>query len=87
MDLMQFIPEQLLLLIGGLYVLGILLKRIKIVKDNLIPLILVTFSILCSLGLVGLSATAVLQGILCWGVSIGINQTGKQIRKGIDSDE
>lgn len=82
MELITFIPEQLFILIAAIYVLGIFLKKIDKVKDNLIPIILIVFSIMFAIALVGFSATSILQGILCWGVAIGINQTGKQIKKG-----
>ncbi|MCW0673303.1 phage holin family protein, partial [Clostridioides difficile] len=29
----------------------------------------------------GFSPNAVLQGVICWGISIGINQTYKQLRE------
>lgn len=82
MDLMQFIPEQLFILIAAIYVLGICLKKIKKIKDNFIPVILILFAIAFSIVLQGLSGESILQGIICWGVSIGINQTGKQLMRG-----
>ena len=86
MELMSFIPSQLGILIAVLYVLGYAMKNVSIIKDEYIPVILIVFSIVFSILLVGLSATAFLQGILCWGVSVGINQTYKQINK-IGNDE
>ncbi|MEG0669118.1 MAG: phage holin family protein [Clostridium sp.] len=82
MDLIKFIPEQLLILVAAIYVLGVFLKKTERVKDNLIPIILMVFAIAFSMLLTGVSAVSCLQGILCWGVSIGINQLGKQIEKG-----
>ncbi|MCW0602966.1 phage holin family protein, partial [Clostridioides difficile] len=29
-----------------------------------------------------LNPTSVLQGVICWGISIGINQTYKQLKDG-----
>lgn len=81
-NLLTFIPEQLLILIASIYVLGIFLKKLEKVSDNLIPVFLMIFSLVFSMVLAGPSATAFLQGILCWGVAIGVNQTAKQINKG-----
>lgn len=80
-NLMNFIPEQLLILIAATYVLGIFLKRIESIKDKYITIILMVFTIAFSMVLSGLSATAFLQGILCWGVAVGLNQTAKQLSK------
>lgn len=82
MDLMQFIPQQLLILVAAIYILGIGLKKTEKIKDNFIPIILIVFSIVFSLILEGISGEAFLQGILCWGLAVGINQTGKQMKKG-----
>lgn len=81
LELVQLIPEQLFILVAAVYVLGIFLKKIEKVKDNYIPIILIVFSIVFSIAIVGFSATSILQGILCWGVSIGVHQTGKQMKK------
>lgn len=80
-NLLTFIPEQLLILVASIYVLGVFLKRIESIKDNFIPIILMIFSIVFSLILASPSPVAFLQGILCWGVAIGINQTVKQVNK------
>lgn len=81
-NLLTFIPEQLLILIAAIYVLGIFLKKIEMVKDKYITIILMMFALGFSMILSEPSASAFLQGILCWGVSIGINQTAKQLSKG-----
>ena len=80
-NLLNFIPEQLLILIAATYVLGVFLKKLESVKDKYITIILMVFTIAFSMVLSGLSATAFFQGILCWGVSVGINQTAKQLSK------
>lgn len=82
MDFIQFIPEQLLILVAAIYVLGICLKNVEIIKDRYIPVILIILSIVLSVSMQGFSATSIVQGMLCWGAAIGINQTGKQIKKG-----
>lgn len=90
-NLLTFIPENLLILIAAIYVMGIFLKRLEKLKDNYITVILmifaITFAVLLNLingpykVLYEAVINAILQGILCWGVAIGINQTGKQLSK------
>ena len=90
-NLLTFIPENLLILVAAIYVMGIFLKRLERVKDNYITVILMLFAITFAILLNVINSqykvvyeaiiNAVLQGILCWGVAIGINQTAKQISK------
>ena len=90
-NLLNFIPENLLILIGVIYVLGIFLKKLESVQDKYITCILmifgITFAILLNIinseykVMFDVAVNGVLQGILCWGVSVGINQTTKQLNK------
>ena len=80
-NLLTFIPENLLILVAAIYVMGIFLKKLESVKDNYITVILMLFAVAFSMVLIGFTATAFLQGVLCWGVAIGINQTSKQISR------
>lgn len=90
-NLLTFIPENLLILIAAIYVFGIFLKKLESVKDNYITLILMLFAIICAVLLnifnskysnaYEATINSILQGILCWGVAVGINQTAKQISR------
>lgn len=90
-NLLTFIPENLLILVAAIYVVGVFLKKLESVKDNYITIILmafaITFAVLLNLinsqykVLYEAVINAVLQGILCWGVAVGVNQTYKQINK------
>ena len=90
-NLMTFIPENLLILIAAIYVFGIWLKKLETVKDNYITVILmifaITFAVLLNLinsqykVMYEAVVNAILQGILCWGVAVGLNQTYKQLNK------
>ena len=90
-NLLTFIPEYLLILVATTYVVGIFLKKIEKVKDNYITVILmlfaITFAVLLNIingqykVLFDAIVNAILQGILCWGVAVGINQTAKQISR------
>ena len=90
-NLIQFIPENLLILIVATYTLGIFLKKLEGVKDKYITISLMLFSITFSvlLNLINTEymvmykaiVNAVLQGILCWGVAVGTNQLKVQSNK------
>lgn len=90
-NLLNFIPENLLILIGVIYVLGIFLKKIESVQDKYITIILMGFAITFAMLLniinseykviFDVAVNGILQGILCWGVAVGINQTAKQLNK------
>lgn len=82
MDILSFIPEELMILVIATYLIGVALKQAKFLKDNLIPLVLLGFAIIFSCVLQWtISGLAILQGVLCWGVAVGVNQTFKQITK------
>ena len=83
MDIMKFIPTELLIVIAATYVVGIFLKQIdnKYFKDKFIPIALMLFAIVFSLVTTGFNATSVLQGILCWGSATGISQVLIQANK------
>lgn len=90
-NLLTFIPENLLMLIAAIYVFGIWLKKLETVKDNYITVILMVFAITFAVLLNLINSqykvmyeaivNAILQGILCWGVAVGLNQTYKQLNK------
>ncbi|MDI7818062.1 phage holin family protein [Clostridioides difficile] len=81
MDIMQFIPQNLIMLIGGLYILGTFIKESN-TKNKYIPFTLLIIAIISScLFMNELSIEAIFEGILCWGASIGISQIQVQNKK------
>lgn len=90
-NLLTFIPEFLLIVIVGIYVFGAFLKSLKSVPDKYITSILMLLGITAAVLLniinsqykvsLDVIVNGVLQGILCWGVAVGINQTSKQLNK------
>lgn len=90
-NLMDFVQKYLIILVIAIYVVGIFLKQTTLVKDNYITVILMIFGITFAVLLVFVNndyksaldavINGVLQGILCWGVAVGINQTTKQLTK------
>lgn len=87
MDILKFVPEQLAILIAALYVLGMFLKNTPKVPDWTIPWILLVVGILGSIGLVGFSPTAIIQGIICTGATVLTNQLIKQTTNGINESK
>lgn len=91
LNLVDFLPKYLLMLIAAAYVLGAILKSINIVKDKYITLILGVLCITMAILLIIINGqykvmldaivNGILYGIISWGVAIGINQTVKQISK------
>ena len=65
LNIMDFLKEGYIIVIVALYVIGIFLKKMETIKDKYIVVIL----------------NGILQGILCWGVSVGVNQLKVQASK------
>lgn len=90
-NLMEYVPSHLAILIVCIYVVGVFLKNLNSVQDKYITVILmlfgITFAVLLSIINAEYKVTldvivnGILQGILCWGVAVGVNQTAKQLTK------
>ncbi|HBF2562791.1 phage holin family protein [Clostridioides difficile] len=80
-NLISFIPEQLLILVAALSIIGKGCKKYKQLDNKYIPIILLVLGIGFSIWMLGFSPNAVLQGVICWGISISINQTYKQLKE------
>lgn len=81
MDFAQYITQKALILIPALYVLGMLIKGTESVKDKYIPIILLIAGIAGAIGILGVSADSVIQGILVTGATVYTNQLIKQTTK------
>lgn len=90
-NLMNFISDGMVIVIVATYVMGVFLKKLESIKDKYITSLLMLFGIVIAVLLSIINAqykvdlntivNGILQGILCWGVSVGINQTSKQLKK------
>lgn len=78
-NIISLVPEQLLLLVAAIYVLGEGCKKYPNLDNKFIPAVLLVFGVLFSIWILGVSPTSILQGILCWGTAVGLNQTIKQL--------
>ncbi|EOY7170183.1 TPA: phage holin family protein [Clostridioides difficile] len=81
-NLISFIPEQLLILVAALSIIGKGCKKYKQLDNKYIPIILLVLGIGFSIWMLGFNPSSILQGILCWGVAIGANQVYKQLKDG-----
>ena len=77
-NLIKFVPEQLLIVVAALYVIGLILKNTKKIKDWCIPWILLVCGIGGSISIIGFSTQAIIQGILVTGITVFGNQLVKQ---------
>lgn len=86
MDLLQFVPTDLLIMIPALYVIGMFMKSTPKVKDWTIPWILLALGILGAILLrKQFSANEIIEGIICAGASVFTNQLFKQTAKGVST--
>ncbi|ASN72264.1 hypothetical protein 10S12_2 [uncultured Caudovirales phage] len=81
MEFKEFIVEQALILIPVLYIIGAMLKQTSIIKDTLIPLILLVLGVLFSNLMLGFSIESTLQGVLVAGTTVFANQLYKQSKR------
>ncbi len=82
MNISSFLVDKALILVPVLYIIGCILKKSDLIKNNYIPLILLPLGILGAIGLMGVSADSVIQGILVTGVTVyGHQVCTKTIKK------
>lgn len=81
MEFKDFIVEQALILIPVLYIIGVFLKQSNAIKDEIIPLVLLSLGILCSNLLLGFGIQSTIQGVLVTGTTVLTNQVVKQADK------
>ena len=76
----EYLYEGTLILIPVLNIIGYIIKNTQFIPDKFIPLILLPFGILGSVGIMGFNVTAVLQGVLVTGTAVYSNQLVKQLK-------
>lgn len=75
---MEYISENVYVLVPVLFFIGFLLKQTPKVEDWLIPYLLTLSGIGFSFGLLGVNIEAIIQGILIVAVTVFIHQLLKQ---------
>lgn len=80
-QIMEMIPADFYIVAVCLYVLGMVLKRVNFVKDELIIFILLICSVLFTVWKGGFSPETVMYGIILTGVPVFVNNIFKQGEK------
>ena len=80
-NLLNFIGDNLLILVAALYVLGVYLKKTPKIIDEFIPWILMLIGIGFAIAINGISPNAILTGVICSFIAVGANSSVKQINK------
>ena len=78
MEITEYITQNALILIPVLYIIGMIIKGTEKISDKYIPLILLFFGVGGTIGIMGLNADAVIQGVLVTGSTVYANQLLKQ---------
>lgn len=77
-DIIQFVQEQMLILVPVLFVIGLLLKNTPKVPDWIIPWVLLVIGIVLAVLLLGDPLQGVIQGALVAGATVLAHQLVKQ---------
>ena len=81
MDFAQYITQNALILIPVLYIIGMIVKNTEKVNDKYIPVVLLIAGIAGAVGIMGVNAQSVVQGVLVTGAAVYTNQLIKQSTK------
>lgn len=76
--LFDYIIEQALIVVPVLLVLGQIIKGTPKIKDWVIPYVLLFAGVAFTIALMGLNASAIIQGVLVAGAAVFANQLYKQ---------
>ena len=77
-QIMDMIPKEFYIVAVALYVLGLILKKVEFIKDELIVFILLVVSILFTVWKGGLSADTFMYGVILAGVPVFVSNVLKQ---------
>lgn len=80
-QIMELIPKDFYIVAVTLYVLGMVLKRVNFIKDELIIFILLVLSVLFTVWKGGFGADTVMYGVILTGVPVFVNNIFKQGEK------
>ena len=83
MEVMNFIKENIVVLVPVLYIIGEIMKGSQVIKDKYIPAILLVVGVAFSLSILGFNVDGIIQGILVAGATVLGNQLVKQASKGV----
>lgn len=79
MDIMTFIVERALVLIPALLIIGQIIKNVPNIPNWIIPIALLVPGVGGTIAIMGVTAEAIIQGVLVTGVAVYGNQIYKQV--------
>lgn len=77
-DATLYINQNMLYLIPVLYFIGMFIRSLQKVPNKFIPFILLALAIIISFAILGLTKTALVQGVLIAGTAVFVNQMFQQ---------
>jgi len=77
-DATLYINQNMLYLIPVLYFIGMFIRSLQKVPNKFIPFILLALAIIISFAILGLTKTALAQGVLIAGTAVFVNQMFQQ---------
>jgi hypothetical protein len=83
-DIWEYIQPEVYILIPALYLAGFFAKKIPKIPDWTIPFIVLALGLVGSLWIIGFTIYGFIQGFFVAGVTVFINQAGKQLLKARD---
>lgn len=84
LDISTHLDAAILPLSIALYVVGVFLKATPKLRDWLIPWILLPFSIVAAIIVLGVNMNSVIQGVLACGLAVMGSQLFKQAKEGLN---
>ncbi|MBQ9988877.1 MAG: phage holin family protein [Clostridia bacterium] len=86
MEFSEFIAQNMHVVAAALYVLGLFLKSVPKIPDWTIPFALTVLGAVFGVYLVGFP-DGLLQGVLCAGAAVLVNQLAKQAGKAVETKQ
>lgn len=81
MDILNYIVGEGLILIPAIYIIGMIIRKTDKIPNKYIPIILLPLGILGTMGIMGFTVKAAIQGILITGAAVYGDQVYKQMTK------
>lgn len=78
MDLMNYVSQNMLIMIPVIYIIGLMLKGLQFIQDKFIPFILLVIAVILCILINGINVNSIIQAVLVTGVAVYANQVIKQ---------
>ena len=85
-NIMEFVSENMYIVVAALYIIGVFIKAIPKIPNWIIPFVLTAVGIVFGVWMIG-GAQGILQGVLCAGGAVLVNQAYKQVKENVGKGE